>query len=115
VQLAFCVVRPRRLLVLDEAQAGLDPQACDQFQALLFDLRRSEGWAVLQVSHDLGMVRRTSDRVLCLNRTLRCSGSPDHALSPAQLRLLYGEAYLPYQHLHADHSAPSDQAPQRVG
>ena len=100
VLLAFCVVRPRRLLVLDEAQAGLDPQAAEQFQSLLFDLRRSEGWAVLQISHDLDMVRRTCDRVICLNRSLRCVGSPDHALSPAQLERLYGRAYVPYHHHH---------------
>ena len=101
VQLAFCVVRPRRLLVLDEAQAGLDPQAAEQFQSLLFNLRRSEGWAVLQISHDLDMVRRTCDRVICLNRSLRCVGSPEHALSPAQLERLYGRAYVPYHHHHA--------------
>lgn len=100
VLLAFCVVRPRRLLVLDEAQAGLDPQAAEQFESLLFDLRRSEGWAVLQISHDLDMVRRTCDRVICLNRSLRCVGSPDHALSPAQLERLYGRAYVPYHHHH---------------
>ena len=100
VLLAFCVVRPRRLLVLDEAQAGLDPQAAEQFQSLLFDLRRSEGWAVLQISHDLDMVRRTCDRVICLNRSLRCVGTPDHALSPAQLERLYGRAYVPYHHHH---------------
>ncbi len=74
--LAFCLVRPRRLLVLDEAQAGLDPQASEAFHQLLFSLRRSEGWTILQVSHDLAMVRRTCDGVLCLNRSLRCSGSP---------------------------------------
>jgi zinc/manganese transport system ATP-binding protein len=100
VLLAFCVVRPRKLLVLDEAQAGLDPQAAEQFQSLLFDLRRSEGWAVLQISHDLDMVRRTCDRVICLNRSLRCVGTPDHALSPAQLERLYGRAYVPYHHHH---------------
>lgn len=101
VLLAFCVVRPRKLLVLDEAQAGLDPQAAEQFHSLLFDLRRSEGWAVLQISHDLDMVRRTCDRVICLNRSLRCVGSPDHALSPAQLERLYGRAYVPYHHHHS--------------
>jgi zinc transport system ATP-binding protein len=100
VLLAFCVVRPRRLLVLDEAQAGLDPQAADQFHRLLFDLRRREGWAVLQISHDLDIVRRTCDRVICLNRSLRCEGTPDHALSPAQLERLYGRAYVPYHHHH---------------
>lgn len=98
--LAFCVVRPRRLLVLDEAQAGLDAQAAEQFHRLLFDLRRSEGWTILQVSHDLEMVRRTCSRVLCLNRSLRCSGPPDHALSPAQLERLYGRGWVPYHHHH---------------
>jgi zinc/manganese transport system ATP-binding protein len=98
--LAFCVVRPRRLLVLDEAQAGLDAQAAEQFHALLFDLRRSEGWTILQVSHDLEMVRRTCSGVLCLNRSLRCSGTPDHALSPTQLERLYGRGWVAYHHHH---------------
>ena len=110
VQLAFCVVRPRRLLVLDEAQAGLDPEAADQFQSLLFNLRRSEGWAVLQISHDLDMVRRTCDRVICLNRSLRCVGSPDHALSPAQLERLYGRSYVPYHHHHHGAAGSSGRA-----
>jgi zinc/manganese transport system ATP-binding protein len=100
VMLAFCLVRPRRLLLLDEAQAGLDAPATEQFHALLYELRRSEGWTILQVSHDLEMVRRTCDRVLCLNRSLRCSGSPDHALSPAQLERLYGPGFVPYHHHH---------------
>jgi zinc/manganese transport system ATP-binding protein len=100
VLLAFCVVRPRSLLLLDEAQAGLDSQATDQFHTLLYGLRRSEGWTILQVSHDLEMVRRTCDAVLCLNRSLRCSGSPDHALSPLQLERLYGPGYVPYHHHH---------------
>jgi len=100
VLLAFCVVRPRQLLVLDEAQAGLDAPANEQFQQLLFNLRRQEGWTVLQVSHDLDMVRRSCDQVLCLNRHLRCSGHPDHALSPQSLHDLYGPNMITYRHQH---------------
>ncbi len=100
VQLAFCLVRPRRLLVLDEAQAGLDAPSSERFQQLLLDLRRQEGWTVLQVSHDLEMVRRSCDQVLCLNRQLRCSGSPEHALSPQRLAELYGPGYVAYRHHH---------------
>lgn len=105
VLLAFCVVRPRRLLLLDEAQAGLDPRASDRFHDLLYQLRRSEGWTILQVSHDLEMVRRTCDTVLCLNRSLRCSGSPDHALSPQQLERLYGRGFVAYAHHHSSGAA----------
>ena len=89
------------LLVLDEAQAGLDAPSSEQFQELLLDLRRQEGWTVLQVSHDLEMVRRSCDQVLCLNRRLRCSGAPDHALSAARLAELYGPNVVPYRHNHA--------------
>jgi len=114
VLLAFCVVRPRRLLLLDEAQAGLDARAAEQFHALLFSLRRSEGWTILQVSHDLEMVRRTCDAVLCLNRSLRCSGHPDHALSPAQLERLYGTAWVPYHHQHGHAQPPAAHPPERL-
>lgn len=100
VLLAFCVVRPRRLLLLDEAQAGLDARAAEHFHSLLYQLRRSEGWTILQVSHDLDMVRRSCDRVICLNRSLRCAGSPEHALTPMRLEGLYGSGFVPYHHHH---------------
>jgi zinc/manganese transport system ATP-binding protein len=99
------VVRRRQLLVLDEAQAGLDIPSTEQFHQLLLELRRQEGWTVLQVSHDLEMVRRSCDQVLCLNRRLRCSGTPEHALSPDRLLDLYGPNVVPYRHQHSHTSA----------
>ena len=98
VMLSFCVVRPRQLLVLDEAQAGLDVPSNERFQQLLLELRRQEGWTVLHVSHDLDMVRRSSDQVLGLNRRLCCIGSPDHTLTPERLVDLYGPNMVPYRH-----------------
>ncbi len=98
VLLAYCLVRPRLLLILDEAPAGLDALGESEFYQLLHQLKREQGWAILQISHDLEMVRQSCDRVLCMNRTLLCQGAPDHALSPEQLSLAYGSDFVRYRH-----------------
>jgi zinc/manganese transport system ATP-binding protein len=108
VLLAYCLVRPRSLLILDEAPAGLDVRSESDFYQLLYQLKQEQGWAILQISHDLDMVRRNCDRVLCLNRKLLCQGSPDHALAPEQLSLAYGSELVRYHHTcqfshHHDH------------
>jgi zinc/manganese transport system ATP-binding protein len=100
VLLAYCLVIPRQLLVLDEALAGVDVQGATDFYTLLNELKREENWTVLQVSHDIDMVSRYCDRVLCLNQTLVCSGQPSVALSPQNLLATYGPAFNRYQHHH---------------
>ena len=100
VLLAYCLVMPRKLLVLDEAFAGVDVQGAADFYNLLNELKREEGWTVLQVSHDIDMVSRHCDRVLCLNQTLVCTGTPDMALSPQNLLATYGPTFSRYQHHH---------------
>lgn len=100
VLLAYCLVYPRRLLILDEAPAGLDIRAEAEFYQLLYKLKQEQNWAILQISHDLDMVRQHCDRVLCLNRTLRCQGIPDVALSPDSLSNLYGTEFVRYRHSH---------------
>ena len=98
--LAYCLVYPRRLLILDEAPAGLDIRAESEFYALLYQLKQEQGWTILQISHDLDMVRQHCDRVLCLNHTLRCQGTPEVALSSASLSALYGTEFVRYKHAH---------------
>lgn len=100
VLLAYCLVMSRRLLVLDEALAGVDLQGEADFYVLLNQLKQEHGWTVLQVSHDLDMVSRHCDRVLCLNRRLICQGQPEDALSPQNLLNAYGPSFSRYQHQH---------------
>ncbi|PIG94388.1 metal ABC transporter ATP-binding protein [Gloeocapsopsis sp. IPPAS B-1203] len=100
VLLAYCLVLPRKLLVLDEAFAGIDAQGTADFYNLLHELQQEEGWTVLQVSHDIDMVSRHCDRVICLNQTLVCTGTPEVALSPQNLLATYGPSFSRYQHNH---------------
>jgi zinc/manganese transport system ATP-binding protein len=100
VLLAYCLVFPRRLLILDEAPAGLDLRGESEFYQLLYQLKQEQGWTILQISHDLDMVRRHCDRVLCLNRTLLCQGIPEAALSPDNLSAAYGSEFVRYRHRH---------------
>lgn len=98
VLLAYCLVRPRQLLILDEAPAGLDIRGESEFYQLLYQLKQEQGWTILQISHDINMVRQHCDRVLCLNRTLLCQGKPEDALSPNNLSAAYGSEFVRYQH-----------------
>jgi zinc transport system ATP-binding protein len=100
VLLAYCLVSPRRLLILDEAPAGLDMVAESDFYQLLYELKQEQGCAILQISHDLDMVRKHCDRVLCINRTLRCQGTPEVVLSDDSLSTLYGTDFVRYKHSH---------------
>ncbi|MEB3181534.1 MAG: metal ABC transporter ATP-binding protein [Nostocaceae cyanobacterium] len=100
VLLAYCLVMPRKLLVLDEAFAGVDVQGMADFYALLNELKQEEGWTVLQISHDIDMVSRHCDRVICLNQTVVCTGTPQIALSPQNLLATYGPGFTRYHHHH---------------
>lgn len=99
VLLAYCLVRPRKLLVLDEAPAGLDVAAEADFYRLLNQLKENQGWSILQISHDLEMVRANCDCVLCLNRRMVQQGSPEEVLHPETLNAAYGAGHR-HGHLH---------------
>ncbi|WP_305045965.1 ATP-binding cassette domain-containing protein [Geoalkalibacter sp.] len=68
--------RPR-LLVLDEPTQGIDVHGQQDFYQYLGALRRRHGCAILLVSHDLHLVMAATDRVVCLNRHICCTGTPE--------------------------------------
>lgn len=65
LSLASALVRPRRLLVLDEPEQRLDVQGVDWLGERLLR-EKADGVAILLVSHDPGLVARVCDRVIDL-------------------------------------------------
>ena len=100
VLLAYCLVVPRRLLVLDEALAGVDATGEMEFAALLHNLKQEHNWTILEVSHDLDLVSKYCDSVICMNRRLLYQGSPSTTLTPENLLQTYGSLVSPTCHHH---------------
>jgi oligopeptide/dipeptide ABC transporter ATP-binding protein len=66
VGIARALVIEPRLMVMDEAVSALDVSIQAQILKLLEDLRQKFRIAILFISHDLGIVRRISDRIVVL-------------------------------------------------
>ena len=94
------------LLVLDEPTQGLDQPAVASFYQLIEDVRDDLGCAVLMVSHDLHVVMRSSDHVICLNGHVCCQGTPTLVSAAPEYQALFGfdteGALALYRHEH-DH------------
>jgi zinc transport system ATP-binding protein len=115
VLLARALLRKPNLLVLDEPVQGVDYTGEADLYNLIARLRDEAGFGVLLVSHDLHIVMARSDRVICLNRHVCCSGVPETvAQHPAYGRLFGAEAaraFAVYRH-HHDHSHDLAGVPQ---
>jgi ABC-2 type transport system ATP-binding protein len=66
VQLACALVRPWRLVVLDEPVVGLDPGSQRVLRELLLDAKRA-GKAVVLTTHQLEFARGIADRAIVLS------------------------------------------------
>ncbi|MGE5267168.1 MAG: ATP-binding cassette domain-containing protein [Deltaproteobacteria bacterium] len=107
VLLARALVTDPDLLVLDEPVRGVDYNGEADLYALIGELRAKRGIGVLLVSHDLHVVMAQSDRVLCLNRHICCSGVPETVAQHPEYMRLFGpdtaRAFGVYRH-HHDHA-----------
>jgi zinc transport system ATP-binding protein len=118
VVLARALIRSPNLLVLDEPARGVDYAGEAELYTLIGKLRTDRGFGVLLISHDLHVVMAQSDRVICLNRHVCCSGVPQLVAQHPEYARLFGpqaaRAFGVYHHRH-DHSHDLAGAPRPAG
>lgn len=106
IVIARALLRKPQLLVLDEPVRGVDYAGEAELYELIGALRDKRGLGVLLVSHDLHVVMARSDRVVCINGHVCCSGVPQTvARDPEYVRLFGADAvraFAVYTHDH-DH------------
>lgn len=100
---AFALMGHPTLLLVDEPTAGVDEPGEEGIYALFSRLQAEEGLTVLIISHELSLVYRYADAVLCLSRWGRFLGPPMEILTPEHLQQVYG-APVRYHH-HEGHAA----------
>ncbi len=105
VLLARAMLRNPDLLILDEPVQGVDITGQEELYRLIGQIRERHGCGILMISHDLHMVMSATDRVVCLNRHVCCSGHPDTVRADPSYIALFGNTpvLMPYNH-HHDHS-----------
>jgi len=104
--LARAMLRKPDLLVLDEPLAGVDVAGQSELYRLIAEIRQRYACGVLLVSHDLHVVMAATDRVVCINHHVCCTGRPESVTRHPEFVALFGrhvaEVLAVYTH-HHDH------------
>ncbi|WP_114766700.1 metal ABC transporter ATP-binding protein [Vibrio rhodolitus] len=90
VLLARALLEEPTLLLLDEATQGLDHRGMANFYQQIEAIRNQTGCAVIMVSHDLNVVMRRTDRVICINGQVCCEGVPEKVSESPEYKSLFG-------------------------
>ena len=93
IAIASAIIRSPELLLADEPTTALDVTIQDQILALLRQLCRDLGMSVILVTHDIGVVAETCDRVgvmyagrlVEIGSVMSVLGSPSHPYTAALL------------------------------
>ncbi|MGD9536321.1 MAG: ATP-binding cassette domain-containing protein [Alphaproteobacteria bacterium] len=106
VLIARALLRDPDLLVLDEPVQQVDVTGQLDLYRLIGRIRDEHHCGVLVVSHDLHIVMASTDRVICLNGHVCCSGAPEAVSRHPEYLALFGtraaQGIAVYAHAH-DH------------
>jgi len=89
LELARAMAARPRLLISDEAMAGLSGSEVDEVLKILFALN-AEGITIIMIEHIMHAVMRFSQRVICLDAgRIICEGTPDAIVANADVQRAY--------------------------
>lgn len=96
--IAMSLLGKPNVLLFDEPTASLDELEEERIYELLERLKRQRDLTILLVSHDLSVVHRSANLVLCLSKGASCLGTPDKILTQEILDAAYSAPQQYYLH-----------------
>jgi zinc transport system ATP-binding protein len=90
VLIARALAGEPEIIFLDEPAVGVDIASQEQFYTVLGQLNKNLSLTIVFISHDVGVIAKEVDTVLCLNRKLICHGRPENYIKEEFLQQLYG-------------------------
>ena len=100
ILISWAMLNHPDVLLFDEPTAGIDVGAEETIYNIMRKLQTERGTTILLISHDLSIVYKYSQNVLCINKKMICHGNPREVLSPQDLAKTYGEGM--YYHHSGD-------------
>ncbi len=98
--IARAIFHEKEILILDEPSAAIDAEGEETLYQMIEKLNRERGITCIIISHDIAMVHRFADSVICLNKEKICQGAPSSTITPKVLKQLYGSDAGVYHHHH---------------
>ncbi len=90
VLLALALTPVPDILLLDEPVSGVDPAGIALFYQMISQLREKFDLSILLISHDLMRVADIADRMVFLNKSILCDGTPQQTLAHPLVTELFG-------------------------
>ncbi|MBU2566035.1 metal ABC transporter ATP-binding protein [Patescibacteria group bacterium] len=100
VLFANALMNKPEILFLDEAAAGIDVEGAKTLYELIEHVNKKHSVTIIMISHEINMVYKFADQIICLNRDLVCDGTPKQALTDEIMKKLYGENMSVKSHKH---------------
>jgi zinc transport system ATP-binding protein len=100
ILVAWALIGNPDVLLFDEPTTGIDISGEETIYRLLEKLKKEKNLTIILVTHDLSVVFKFSDYVICLNKCPICQGKPKEVIIPETLSKLYGQEIKFYEHYH---------------
>ena len=117
--LARAIITNPQLLILDEPSQGVDFSGQMEIYDYIRAYRDESMATIVLVSHDLHLVMAATDRVVCMNGHICCSGTPQNVANDPQYLKLFGpkasQSLAIYRHTHDHEHLPDGRVKHADG
>jgi ABC-type Mn2+/Zn2+ transport system ATPase subunit len=105
VLIAQAIINDPLVLFLDEPASGIDIAGEATFYEVLEHLNQVHQTTVVMVTHEIAMISKLVDTVICVNHQMVCHGPPTTTLTEKKIEELFGRHTFYYDHDHG-HKGP---------